>query len=94
MAYMVAKTLGMRPLTILTEWSCEELLVAFAYYANLNSKQNWEMMSPKDRAQKGMKSIDRWAIPFITLKQLEELNQPEEEPDLEDNAKIASVLFG
>lgn len=96
MAYMVAHTLKMRPLTILTEWGCEELLVTFAYYANMSSKQNWQMMSPKDRAAKRMSSIDQWAVPFITTAQLKEMNSrpADEKPDLSDNAKIAEVLFG
>lgn len=96
MAYFVAKTLKFRPMEILTTWTCEELLVAFAYYANENSKQNYEMMDNKERAKKGLTEIDRWVVPFVSAEQLEAMNGERErsKQDLDDQASIAATLFG
>lgn len=77
----------MRPFTILTEWSCEELLVAWAIYANRHSQQYFESVPTAERRARGMKDMDRWAVPFFSEEQVREFNkQPELPPegDLED----------
>lgn len=96
MAYFVAKELTIRPVTILTEWTCEELLVAFGVYANQNSSTNYEMLSKKERYRKGMTSLDRWAMPFVTEEQMAAMGTraKKEQVDLDDQAAIAQALFG
>lgn len=96
MAYFVAKELSMRPMTILTNWNTEELLVAFAYYANINSKQSYDMMDKKERAKKHMTQIDRWAIPFVSEEQAESMSKDiqNEKKDVAENMSIAKALFG
>lgn len=96
MAYFVAETLGMRPLQILTEWTCEELLVAFAQYANRNAKENYDTMTRKERAKKKMTRIDRWAMPFVTQKQMDEMatKAQEDQKHMDESALIANAMFG
>lgn len=96
MAYYVARTLHFRPLEILLEWTCEELLVAFAFYANQNSSEYFETLSKKDRYKKGMTELDRWAVPFVSESQLEEMNKKVEQDkhQLETSRDIAAAMFG
>lgn len=96
MAYFVSKVLHMRPLEILNEWCPEELLVAFAYYANLNSKQNYEMLSEKERRKERMTYLDKWAVKFVTTEQLKQINQEQENAEevLNDQERISQTLFG
>lgn len=95
MAYFVAKTLKMRPMDILTGWTCEELLVAYGVYANQKSSEAYELTSKKERRLRKMSTLDRWVMPFITSKQLEEINhEPAKEENLDDMAKIAEIIFG
>lgn len=95
MAYSVAKELNMRPMTILTEWSCEELLVAYGVYANVHSKENFDMMSKAERRKKNLNYFDRWAVPFFSREQVAELGQVVEEAQKEqdDLNRIAEALF-
>ena len=80
MVHFVAKELGMRPYTILTEWTIEELLVAYGEYANIHAKESYDMMSPKERAKKHIQPLDRYAVLFIPLETaLEMQNNPEED---------------
>ena len=67
MAHFVAKELGLRPYEILTEWTVEELMVAYGEYANIHARESYEMMSPKERAKKRVLPTDRWAVKFISL---------------------------
>lgn len=93
MAYFVAKVLKMRPYTILTEWTCEELLVAYGVYANQQSKEAYDMKSQKERVQEHLSYLDRWAMPFFSQQDLED-NAPDDEQQVEDDMdKIASALF-
>lgn len=93
MAYYVAKTLHIRPYTILTEWTCEELMVAYGVYANQQSKESYDMKKPTELTKEGLSYIDRWALPFFTQEDLEQ-DTPNEENSLEeDMTKIASALF-
>ena len=93
MAYYVAKVLHIRPYTILTEWTCEELMVAYGVYANQQSKESYDMKKPSELVQEKLTYMDRWALPFFTQQDLED-NTPEEENTAEDDmSKIVSALF-
>ena len=93
MAYYVAKVLHIRPYTILTEWTCEELMVAYGVYANQQSKESYDMKKPSELVQEKLTYMDRWALPFFTQQDLKD-NTPEEENTAEDDmSKIASALF-
>lgn len=96
MAYAVAKELGLRPLDVLSDWTCEELLVAYGVYANQNQANYYDMLTKKERRLKKMTSLDRWAIPFLRPEQVKELasKQKEEETKLEDMEAIAQAIFG
>ena len=93
----------MRPLEILTEWNCEELLVAYGYYANLRSNESYAMMSPKERAQhkdsdgrpQPLTWLDRWAVLFVTREQLAELEDDTKDRTNQDElTRAASIFFG
>ena len=103
MAYFVAKELNLRPLDILTKWNCEELLVAYGYYANIHSYENYAMYSPKDRAQhrdaEGRPApitwLDRWAVLFVTPEQMKELAEDTKDRNNQDElSRAASIFFG
>lgn len=103
MAYFVAKVLHLRPMEILTKWSCEELLVSYGFYADQKSAEYVEMTPKKEWAKKGITWLDRWAVLFITQDQAEELTRDEDEAqkNLErslkdgDSLEAASqILFG
>lgn len=81
---------------ILTEWTCEELLVAYGIYANQNSSSYYDMLSKKERYTKGMTQNDRWAMPFVTMEQLSEMNQQtaDDKERLDDAKAIAEAIFG
>lgn len=95
MAYSVAKELSLRPMTILTEWSCEELLVAYGVYANQHSKEGFDAMSKVERRKKNLNYLDRWAVPFLSRNQLESFSETveDESEQAEEMAKIAEALF-
>lgn len=42
-------------------------MVAYGEYANIHARESYEMMSPKERAQKRVLPTDRWAVKFISL---------------------------
>lgn len=67
MAHFLAKELKMRPYEILENWTVEEVMVAYGEYANIRSKESWEMTPPKERAKKHMIPSDRWAVVFVSL---------------------------
>lgn len=99
MAYFVAKELHFRPMDILLNWSIEELLVAYGYYADQKSAQYVEMTPKKEWAKKHITWLDRWAVLFITQDQAEELTRDvdEAEKKLPKDASLenaASILFG
>lgn len=93
MAYFVAKVLHLRPWVILTEWTCEELLVAYGVYANQQSKEAYDMKTPKERTRDKLEYMDRWALPFFTPQDIEQNVAEEEEGLDEEMAKIAETLF-
>lgn len=99
MAYFVAKELHMRPMDILLNWTCEELLVAYGHYANNHSYEYIESVPKKEWAKKKITWLDRWAVLFVTPDQLEELNKDESElVDKQKNAEsilnASQILFG
>ncbi len=99
MAYFVAKELHIRPMDILTQWNCEELLVAYGYYADQKSAQYVEMTPKKEWAKKHITWLDRWAVLFITQDQAEELTKDVSEldkkkADADSLAKASEILFG
>ena len=94
MGYSVAKELHLRPLEVLSEWTCEELLVAFGVYMNQKSQANFEMMNAQERRKKRIDEMERWVIPFITYEQLEEAENREEDTSLDDMEAIGKALFG
>lgn len=81
---------------IMTEWTCEELLVAYGVYMNQRSQSNYEMMSAEEKKRKRIGDMERWAIPFISYRQLDELeNQAQEQSEKFDELEaIGSALFG
>lgn len=101
MAYFVAKELHLRPYEIMTEWTCEELLVAYGFYANVKSAQNFAMISPKDRAthkdENGRPApigwLDRWAVLFVTPDQMAELSEDIGHKKSEDDLQMAARMF-
>lgn len=95
MAYFVAKELHLRPMDILTNWGCEELLVAYANYANQHTQESFEMMDKKERAKKKITELDRWAMPFVTMQQAEELvnYKPQTPTDADEMQRVADMLF-
>lgn len=93
MAYFVAKTLHLRPWTVLTEWTCEELLVAYGVYADQQSKESYDMKSQKEKQEDNLTYIDRWALPFFSQRDLEEDTPSEESQAEDDMVKIAETLF-
>ena len=99
MAYFVAKELHLRPLDILSDWSCEELLVAYGYYADQKSAEYVETVPKKEWAKKHITWLDRWAVLFITQDQADELTKDEEEAEnsikaSESLANASQILFG
>ena len=101
MAYFVAKELHMKPSEILTEWNCEELMVAYGYYANIHSNEYVEMTPKKEWAKHKppITWLDRWAVLFVSRDELEEIakdekkvaEQSKKEADIADAARI---IFG
>lgn len=99
MAYFVAKVLHLRPMEILTEWTCEELLVAYGFYADQKSAEYVETVPKKEWAKKGITWLDRWAVLFITQDQAEELTKdidelPQRLKASESMENAAQILFG
>lgn len=92
MAYFVAKQVGVRPMEVLVNWTCEELLVAYGMYANSESKQGYDMLNPKERAQKKLTWLDRWAMPFF--KEEDMTVSAEDSAQIEEMNKIAQTIFG
>lgn len=73
----------MKPADILTTWNCEELMVAYGYYANIHSNEYVEMTPKKEWAKHKppITWLDRWAVLFVGREELKELS--------EDKAKIS-----
>ena len=102
MAYFVARELHLRPLEILTSWNCEELLVAYGYYANIHSNENYSMLSPKERSKHKdsegrpapMTWLDRWAVLFVTPDQMKEIAEDKRTENKDDIQKAAEIFFG
>jgi hypothetical protein len=99
MAYFVAKELHLRPLEVLLTWSCEELLVAYGYYADQKSAEYVETVPKKEWAKKHITWLDRWAVLFITQDQVTELTKDEESAqeslkDADSIANASQILFG
>lgn len=101
MAYFVGKELHIRPYTIMTEWTCEELLVAYGHYANQHAAENYAMISPKDRATHKdadgrpapLTWLDRWAVLFVTPEQMEEMSKEVEGKNNPDDLQKAAQIF-
>lgn len=101
MAYFVAKELHMKPSEILTTWNCEELMVAYGYYANIHSNEYVEMTPKKEWAKHNppITWLDRWAVLFVDSAQMQELAEDntksaenqKKEADIEEAARI---IFG
>lgn len=99
MAYFVAKELHMKPAEILTTWNCEELMVAYGYYANIHSNEYVEMIPKKEWGKHNppITWLDRWAVLFVDSEQMKELtaDKPAEDDKKEaDIAEAARIIFG
>ena len=99
MAYFVAKELHMKPADILTTWNCEELMVAYGYYANIHSNEYVEMIPKKEwgKHKPPITWLDRWAVLFVDSEQMKELAAGEIEQNKEKEAGIeeaARIIFG
>lgn len=101
MAYFVAKELNMRPYSVLTEWTCEELLVAYGHYANQHSNERYSMLSPKERRlhkdEDGkadpLSWLDRWSVLFVTPEQMSELAKDVDGREGQDELSRAAEIF-
>lgn len=101
MAYFVAKELSMKPSDILLNWNCEELMVAYGYYANIHSNEYVDMVPKKEwgKHKPPITWLDRWAVLFVDASQMQELavdeagasEQSKKEADIADAARI---IFG
>ncbi len=69
MAHFVGKTLHIRPNEILDTWGVAELVVAFGYYSNEISQQNYEQWQEMDATQRAKHSElgRRYNVKFIGL---------------------------
>lgn len=68
MAHFVGKTLHIRPYEILTEWGCPELAVAFGYYADEISLQNYEQYKSLDASERAkLGDVKKYKVKFIGL---------------------------
>ena len=101
MAYFVAKELHIKPAEILTTWNCEELMVAYGYYANIHSNEYVEMTPKKEWAKHKppITWLDRWAVLFVDTWQMQDLaadnNKAKEDEKKEaDIAEAARIIFG
>lgn len=66
MAHYVGKILKIRPNEILDHWGVPELVVAFGYYANLQSDKTWnEINEANKNSKKKIPQIDRYAVHFM-----------------------------
>lgn len=66
MAHFIGKTLHIRPYEILSTWSTPELVVAFGYYADEISLENYEQyksFDAKERAKMG--DVKKYKVKFI-----------------------------
>lgn len=84
MAYTVAKILHIRPLTVLTEWNCEELLVTFGVYMNELMDEKYAEYQTLDSTAKSKVEIKpkEYALRFVTFEQLEQANKPKSEEQI------------
>lgn len=101
MAYFVAKELHMKPADILTTWNCEELMVAYGYYANIHSNEYVEMTPKKEWAKHKppITWLDRWAVLFVSQDELNEIAKDEKKAAAQskkeaDIAEAARIIFG
>lgn len=102
MSYTVAKTLHFRPLEILTQWSCEEVLISFGVYMNeLMSAKHSEFESLDSQIKSKIPKSDRpseYAMKFVTFEQLEALNKPLSDEEIEaeklEEAKMLAFMNG
>lgn len=101
MAYFVAKELHMKPADILTTWNCEELMVAYGYYANVHSNEYVEMIPKKEwgKHKPPITWLDRWAVLFVDSQQMQELagdtkTSAEEAKKEADISEAARIIFG
>ena len=97
MAYFVARELHIRPLEILTEWSCEELAVAYGEYANIHSAESYETrmaMFRKNEKPRKPSPDEKWAVLFITREELAEMHRKaKEQQDRPNLADLAQNFF-
>lgn len=98
MAYFVAKELHMKPADILTQWNCEELMVAYGYYANIHSNEYVEAIPKKEWAKHKppINWLDRWAVLFVDSAQMRELNEKPEDKAQDETGieEAARIIFG
>lgn len=95
MAYSVAKELHLRPLDILCNWNCEELLVAFGEFQNYHSIANYDSLTPQQRQKhkpKPLTWMDRWAVPFLTSEQMAKMEEEAEKDNGIDLMQAANFL--
>ena len=66
MAHFVGKTLHIRPNEILDTWGTPELVVAFGYYADEISLQNYEQYKSLDAQERAkMGDVQKYKVKFI-----------------------------
>lgn len=83
MAYIVAKDLNLRPLSILKDWTCSELLVAFGVYANDKMRTQYaeyQQLSSESKAKVKVKPT-MYAVKFYSYAQFVEYYTPKSEDE-------------
>lgn len=97
MAYFVARELHMRPYEILTQWSCEELAVAYGEYANIHSNEAYEAkmsLFRKNEKPKKPAPDEKWAVIFVTRQELAEMHEKaKKQADRPNLADLAGSFF-
>lgn len=73
MAHFVGEKLHIRPNEILDEWCTQELIVAYGYYANEVSRQNYEQWKTADAKTRGkIERPEEYAVKFYGIEDLED----------------------
>lgn len=68
MAHFVGKTLHIRPSTILDTWGVPELIVAYGYYVDEISQENYEQWKHMDAKDRGAPPKE-YAVEFYSVEE-------------------------
>lgn len=100
MAYEVGKKYSIRPLKVLLEWTCEELLVSFGVLMNEMAHIEYERYKHLDpKVKREIKDVpSEYVFKFITFDQLAESHQTQQEVEEDEeelmDAQIQAFMKG